>query len=127
MFAASSDSGQGAFNYAWKYLERLDSIEKALGEAFAENDWEMQFRLLFVYYSELIEWMDVEEDKEHLHWVNDAEDAYDEIKQSRNRGKATISREVPRVFFKWLVALKRLKHAKGLTMPKKDDARFAMK
>lgn len=125
---------EGAFNYAWKYLERLDRVERVIDTAFFEANYEDQFKSLVVYWTELIEWMDLKdkknekkEQKEHEVWYQSCKAAIQEIRAARAQGKINIDSKVPETFLGWLIALRKFKHAKGLTMPKKDDPGSALK
>lgn len=123
----SKDSEQGTFNQALAYLLRLDIILKQLDMASVANDHKKKYRLLFVFYKELHPMMNKKDKEEHGKFLTEVKRKFKLYDEAIKKGKNKVPAETFDCLDNWEIELRDLMSSKGLLMPRKDDASFALK
>lgn len=127
MYESTPESEQGSYNYAQKYLERIDTqVIQPLNVAFANDNYKLQYKILMVFYSEVCEWMNKKEEPFYLDLRKKATTSYNIIQNAINRNKRTVPTSAIESLWTLNVQLRKLMHKKGLTMRKMDDPAMAL-
>jgi len=117
----------GAFNAALQYLETVTSIEREIDLNLIKKDYDKLNDLIDVFWIELSEWMNPNEDEIHKELRKNQKLAHKGIREHINLGKKQIPMVHHDAFIERIIQLKRLFHSKGLRMAKKDNVLEMMK
>lgn len=125
---------QGEFNQAIAYLYRIDEIFRRLNLSTVTTDYEGQYKLLKTLYKEMYPMMsdakkgetftERERFKQMMDWINADMDKY--MKAKRSNRRVRISRSIFNNLDQFEIHLRNLTQDKGMLMPKKKDARWAL-
>lgn len=134
---------EAKFNFGISHLQRLDYVCRGLIVAAIKRDYDMQYRFLKCFFKEMINQTEpfkrekkdgkviktqeqTEERKLFIGWKQKADAAYKQYTEAVSKRKTTIPKQIIQDFDDAEYYLRDLMQEKGLDMPKKGDARYAM-
>ena len=114
-------NNESAFNAGVEYLKTLTTYEREIAQSFWRDDYLAVNNGLEVLYMELSEWFDKEETKKHNTLRLEQAFAHKTYLDLTSKGKFNIPSNIIEAYKIRFMELKKVIHAHGLRMAKKED------
>jgi len=117
---------QSEFNSAFATLRRINWAKSNLNLATVNDDYQLKFKFLKVYFFELTNIMNNKDDTAQKIRLEEIKKNYRKLMEAKMKGDKTISKSIIDSFDDWEIELRNIEQRYGMNMPRKPDPRYAM-